>query len=347
MTATTHNVGCLTCGGTLPYAEGLRLVACEYCGSRACVVVPGALRRSFVEPLLDRERLDAVLSRTLSTPAFAPGLAADARELDARLLFLPFYEVSALRSVRNEAHITKLGQPRTDTRMLLTGIRLFTPAIRDERFGLSALEAPGLRGAESLATIRAFDVARIQSFGSAVDPDIPLEPLLRQLRAGGGEGHPETLEETAQLLWYPVWQVLLTSGGNGYRLVVDAVEGRILAGRAPGNNRLRSLLPVVSLAFITWILGRLLRLTVLGAGVPGESADYSLTPFMVIALLVAGAAAWVTAREAWNSFRYAYEVEWVGGLARPVRLGAPAGSWVEPFSERLMSWLEGFVDGRR
>jgi hypothetical protein len=347
MTATTYNVGCPSCGGTLPYAEGLRLLACDYCGSKACVVVPGALRRSFVEPLLDREQLDRVLTRTLSTPAFAPGLAGGAREADARLLFLPFYEVSALRSVRNEARITKLGEPQTDTRMLLTGVRLFTPAIRDERFGLAAVEAPGLRGAESTATIRAFDVARLQRFGCAIDPDIPLGPLLGQLRTGGDEGRADTLEETAQLLWYPVWQVLLTSAGNGYRLVVDAVEGRVLAGRAPGNNHLRSLLPVVSLAIVCWLLGRLLRLTVLGAGVPGDSADYSLTPFMVIALLAAGVAAWVTAREAWNSFRYDYEVEWVGGLARPVRLGAPAGSWAEPLSERVMGWLEGFLDGRR
>ena len=90
------HLDCPSCGGLLTLNEGERIVACRYCGGRNLVLVPGAVPRHAIAATIDEEAAVRTVRKSLQRRGVA-GAARGARMDSVGLLYVPFYEATAVR----------------------------------------------------------------------------------------------------------------------------------------------------------------------------------------------------------------------------------------------------------
>jgi hypothetical protein len=144
----------------------------------------------------------------------------------------------------------------------------------------------------------------LASFKARADPSSGLKRLRFRFL--------ESLRERLSVIYYPLWVVRYRFRGRGYQALVDAEDGRLAYGKAPGNDLYRAILLVATEAAAAFVLTTVLQYWPSGVGlaVGGLSA---------IGLVVWG----------WKRFRYGGVVEEGTGLEGDESLVSTLGQFAQ------------------
>ncbi len=296
---------CPNCSGTVPVAEGVRIVQCPYCNLHSLVQGERGVRRWQVPRQVDRARAEASVRSFLSGMRKARDLSQSAQIQEMLLAYLPFWRVEGTVAgwlfgrVRKDEDETK-----PDEHEVFELMNWNDAAVDVTEFGVHRIVVA--RG-----DLQPFESQRLHAEAMVFEPSESRTAALDEAQsyfrgqARRAAGQRTTSYENVQLLrpefslvYYPVWIGRYAYRSRTYQVVVDGVSGRVMYGKAPGSVLYRAMALVVGLAAGNLILvnGTLLA-TRLSSD---DSFGALLLPIAVgIGLILNG----------YRQFRYGEEVE--------------------------------------
>lgn len=249
------SVGCGSCGGSLTVEEGTTNLVCSYCGTPVLVVGERGVARRMVLDSVDRDGArDRILQWFKSGIRKDPTLKREARVEEAFLAWFPFirHRFDAVGWVLGYVSRRRKRGNRWETvsepveRQVERSLDLTTPTSDMGEFGVDRID---LHGDEVLP----LDLERLRARGmvfrpvrSAREQAAVLEQrALDQLIA---ESQPdrvtfrwlEAARRQTTLVYYPLWVVRYRFRERLYQVLVDAEDGAIAWGKAPGNHFYRA-----------------------------------------------------------------------------------------------------------
>jgi hypothetical protein len=317
---------CPECGALLGAEAARGAARCEFCRRRSVAIDPSvAVPRAWFEPRVDRSRALLLLRRALRDEGvLGDSLRKDLEPVDARLVFVPFHLVRALRAgvverrhERREVTVAdlspdgtvtlrtrKTGEERSSDRakVIVTDVERSVPAVRRrdwglDRVGVGALLAEG-------HPVLPYDADRIREHGTVLVHDVEPHDAIERLPSGGAADRVDRIAPSVRTVLVPVWRIRYRLQGCLYDATVDAVKGRLLAARAPEDDRRRVPIALGYVGVGALTLGLLLRLFrdmgAASAGDAGGLAAWFILPAAVV-LGLFGAYAWSVVR--WDADR--------------------------------------------
>jgi len=289
---------CPNCGGSLDVHAGLRVVVCGYCQTALLVVSKVGSRRLAVEPELNASKALEVAQDWLRRGWNRDRQLGDAAEFgEAILCFLPFYRVEAdciglaLGTEQRSRTVGSGKRRRTETyevdveRKTERGFDQTFPALNISEWGIQQIQLHGDR-------LVGYDPASLDRLGM-VFPPTGSEDLIRaaaleqfKARADPGQGlkrlrfkYLETLRERLSVIYYPLWLVRYRFKSRSYQILVDAEDGSMAYGKAPGNDLYRAMIIVVSQAVVLYFATTLVQIA---GGSPEILGVAAITTFLAM-----------------------------------------------------------------
>ena len=260
-------LSCPNCGGALTVASGLRVVECPYCGTPLLATSEVGIRRFAVEPQVDSGRARELAREWLvKGVAKDPKLRTEAEIGEAFLTFLPFFRVEAdcvgfaLGTEERTRWVGSGKNRRRETyevdveRGVQRSFDATYPAANVAEWGIQRVD---LRGdplvpfdADALdrrgmvfpptGSEREVFAAAVESFRHQADPASGLKRVRFRFL--------ESLRERLSVIYYPLWVVRYRFRERSYQVLVDAEDGTLAYGKAPGNDFYRALMLVLTQA---------------------------------------------------------------------------------------------------
>ena len=306
LSSRVHGLSCPNCGGTLEVDAGLRVVVCPFCKTPLLAVSEIGVRRLAVQPQVDAEKARQIARGWLAKGvAKDPKLRSAARIGEAFLSFLPFYRVEAdcvgfALGTEVRRRTTGSGKSRrTRTyevdveRKVEESFDRTYPALNVAEWGIQRVD---LRGDPLVP----FDGDALGRLGMVFPPtgseakvrEAALERFRQQADPTGGLRRVrfkflQTLRERLTVIYYPLWVVRYRFRDRSYQVLVDAEDGSLAYGKAPGNDFFRAAMLVVTQAVALFLATTMLQFF----------ASFEALFFVGIPLLVV--LVW-----GWRKFRY-------------------------------------------
>jgi hypothetical protein len=324
LSESVRGLSCPNCGGGIRIATGLRVVECSFCATRLLVLSELGVRRFAVDPRIEAGRAREITRRWLTTGLNKDRrLGREAAIGEAFLSFLPFFRVQAdcigfALGTEQRRRVVGSGKNRrvetyevdVERRVEKSHDRTY-PAVNVAEWGIRKVDLAGdplvAYDSELLDRLgmvfpvtlseRAVKEAAIASFRQASDPASGLKKVSFRFL--------ETLRERLSVVYYPLWIVRYRFQERSYQVLVDAEDGSLAYGKAPGNDLYRASMLVLTEAAVAFVG------TTLVQWFGGEAG-----PLIVVAGLAAVALMW-----GWRRFRYGGVVEEGSGLEAPPSLG--------------------------
>ena len=303
----TVGLACPNCQGRLRIPEGARLIRCPFCDLRSLVRGERGVMRYQVPRRLDRAAALERTKRFLRGLDRAPGLSRRASFTDLFVVYLPFWsewaEVGAW--VFGKKQVGSGKSRRLEPREVrLLGRRNWNQAACDvHEFGVRDISLAGQR-------LEAFDPDALHADGMvfepvtasgaawaeaahAIDDDVRAESKLDQIASA----HIHRLGGRRALVYYPLWVARYTFRQRAYQVVLDAADGKVLYGKAPGNIWFRAAALIAGFA-----LGALLLVdgTALALQLTMNSEDSDSVGLLCVPLALGG----VLMLAAYRRFRF-------------------------------------------
>jgi len=313
-------LSCSSCGGTLDVQEGFTNVVCRYCGTPVAVVGERGVVRLMVLNTIDRaDASRAVRDWFKRGIRKAPALKKEAQYEEAFLAFFPFVRA------RFDVVGWVLG---TKERKRKRGNRWVT-----ERVPVEDQIEQTVDRTMACAEMAEFGVQRVHLGGDEILP-LDMEVLrkrgmvfrphqtpaevgeklsdlaLQRIISSGRVDHVTfswfaAMRRRIATVYYPMWVIRYSFRGQTYQALIDAEDGSLAYGKAPGNHLFRAFSLVGACAGACFIgttvlqhMGSLLR-----------SGD-ALMGLGMLGLVLAGFVAW-----GYRQFRRGGVVEEGTGLA--------------------------------
>jgi hypothetical protein len=302
-----HGLTCPSCGGSLGVHSGLRVVTCSYCETPLLVLSEIGVRRSAVGPEIEGTRAREVAQRWLTRGWNKDSRLRRGAEMgEAVLCFLPFYRMEAdcigiALGTEERTRTVGSGKKRRVERYEVDVERTversfdFTrPAVNVAEWGIAEVDLQGDR-------LEAFDQRQLERLGMVFPPTgsevsfktAALERFKRRADPSAGLKrvrfrYLESLRERLSIIYYPLWIVRYRFLGRSYQVLVDAEDGSLAYGKAPGNDLYRALMLVASQAAILFVMTSILQF-----------AGFSAGGFAVMGLFTLMALLW-----GWRKFRH-------------------------------------------
>jgi hypothetical protein len=266
-------LSCPSCGGATSVAPGLKVVSCQFCQSPLLALGESGIRRFAVEPEVAADR-----AREATRAWWQKGwnkhraLSREAETAEAFLCFLPFFRAEAdavgyAFGTEERTRTVGSGKNRRTQRYEVDVERRLErhldrtlPAVNAAEFGVAQVHLGGDR-------LTPFDPERLERLGMVFAPTrSEAEARRAALAAFRDEADPaaglkrvhfrflETLSERFSMVYYPLWVVRYRFRGRSYQAVIDAEDGRLAYGKAPGNDLFRALMMVGSQAAACFIV---------------------------------------------------------------------------------------------
>ncbi len=316
-------LSCPNCGGTLEVDAGLRVVECPFCETPLLATSEVGIRRLAVEPQIDAEKARGIARQWLSKGIVKnPKLRTAARIGEAFLSFLPFYRVEAdcvgfALGTEKRQRTTGSGKNRTTTTYYVDVERRAEksfdrtyPALNVAEWGIQKVDLRGDR-------LMPFDSDALDRLGMVFPPtgsetevrEAALEQFRRLADPSSGLHSVrfkflQTLRERLTVIYYPLWVVRYRFRDRSYQVLVDAEDGSLAYGKAPGNDFFRAAMLVLTQAAALFV----------GTTVMQIAASFEVLLFVGLPLL---AALWW----GWRKFRYGGVVIEGTGAHKEVNLG--------------------------
>jgi hypothetical protein len=301
-----QGLACPTCGGAVALAEGTRITTCPACGS--ALLAQGDLGHpTFAAPLrVERATVLATLAAWWREMDKAKDLAATAKVKEAFPVFVPVWRVTGrvlgwvLGEQKEEKDKRTVWVP-VERRVFLKGdvnraacdlgelgiqsVPLKTDVL--DPFDSDAIEKQGMifRPLTPASEVRAFAVEQFLEKGRA---SARVDRLTRAFL--------HVVGIALSLVYYPLWVVRYEYRQRVYQATADGLTGRLLFGRAPGNDVYR-----VACFLLGVGGGNLVLTSVLHSGID------DVAPYLIALVASIGMMYW-----GYRRFRYGGEVT-VGG----------------------------------
>lgn len=310
---------CASCAGTIDVQEGLTNIVCRYCGTPVAVVGERGVVRLMVLDRVDRSAAGLAVRRWFAKGIRkAPALRREARLEETFLAFFPFVRArfdivgwvlgfKEHRRKRGNRWVTE--REPVEVQVERSVDRTMASADMAE-FGVQRVNLAG----DELAPV---DDELLRSRGMVFRPQrAPAEvgealtrAALQHIEGSGGVDHVTfswfaVIRKRIAVVYYPLWVIRYSFRGQTYQALVDAEDGTLAYGKAPGNHLFRALSLVGACAGACFVGTTLLQhLDVL------LRSDDSLMALGAVGLVLAGFVAW-----GYRQFRRGGVVEEGSGL---------------------------------
>ena len=272
-------LSCQNCGGSLEVELGLRVVSCDYCHAKYLVADHPGTRKFAVEP-----RITATKARELVHGWMSKGwnkasrLREESKLGDSFLCFIPFFRVQAdcigfaLGTERRSRTVGSGKRRRVQTyevdveRSVERNFDRTFPAINVAEWGIRRVDLRGdplvpfkpstlgRLGMVFPATVSALEVQQraLEQFKQQADPERGLHRVrFRFLK---------TIREMFSVVYYPIWITRYTFKHRSYHVLIDAEDGSMAYGKAPGNDLYRAIILVGTQAVAMFVGSAVLQI---------------------------------------------------------------------------------------
>ncbi|HZI64362.1 MAG TPA: hypothetical protein VFE44_06250 [Thermoanaerobaculia bacterium] len=331
-------LSCPSCAGALDARPGVRNLRCPFCGKTLLALGELGAERLVVEPRVDAERARERVRGWLGAGMRKdPALRREASLAEAFLCFLPFFRVQAEaigialgveKRTRGSGKNRRTEYVDVERRIERRLDRTF-PAVNVAEWGVARVDLAGDR-------LVPHEAEALQRQGMVAPPTASEQEILLDALAAFREEadparglhetrfrHLATLRERLSVVHYPLWVVRYHFRGRSYQALVDAEDGQLAYGKAPGNDRYRAAIATLSLA-----LAGLAGSTILRLGFRGDDGFGALAfaAFVTVALVAWG----------WRVFRHgAVVIDGTGAGGRKGKLPKIAAPLPGALSEAL------------
>ncbi len=310
---------CASCGGTVDVQEGRTNVVCRYCGTPQAVVGDRGIARVMVLNQLDRSQASEVVRRWLRTGIRKdPALKKEATLQEVFLAWFPFVRarldaigwILGIRTKRRKRGNRWETVKEPVENSVERSVDFTMPAADMAEFGVHRVN---LAGDEVLP----LDDELLRSRGMVFRPSRSLEEIGDRLRerAMADAERSNRLDRVSSswltsvrrritLVYYPMWVIRYGFRGRTYQVLVDAEDGNLAYGKAPGNHLWRAFCLVASCAGAAFV-----GTTVLQHADVFLRSDDGLKGLAVVGLVLAGLVYW-----GYRQFRHGGVVEEGSGL---------------------------------
>lgn len=311
---------CSSCGGTVEVQEGWTNVECQYCQTGLAVVGERGFTRLMVLDRIDRAKASRIVRQWLKTGIRKePALKREAKYEEAFLAFFPFvrahfdlvgWVLGVIKKKRKRGDRWETVEKPVE-RQIEKSMDLTIPAGEMAEFGVHRVS---LDGDELLPA----DEDSLRKRGMLFRPyratrEAAAELMESSLRQANEKHrlHRTTyrwlavVRSKTTLVYYPLWVFRYSFRGRTFQVLVDAEDGTIAYGKAPGNHLYRAFALVSACAGACFVgttmlqhLGFLLR------------SENGFAALGVVGLILAALVGW-----GFSQFRHGGIVEEGTGLA--------------------------------
>jgi hypothetical protein len=278
--------------------------------------------------------------------------------VDTRLVFVPFYVVRAIRSgvverapeVRTSLETMtrpdgtrevytvqrEIGSPDDRARVVLTDVERTGPAVRRPGWGLEGLGVGALLGGGAEAA--AAEGGELRRLGAVLAADVEPAEMVERLRTESVRGETRLHRPSVRTVLVPVWRIRFAVRGGLYDDTVDAVQGRLLAARAPENDRHRVPIALFVLGLSCLCVGWLARYVLFwtGVGAAQASGTANMFPWVGLAMLTLLG---IFGTYAWQLVRYDADRAYENGRLWSEYVNKPPSTALERFWEKLFGGI--------
>lgn len=317
-----RDIGCPACGGSLDVAEGRTVVTCRYCATNLAALGEPGVARFMVLDRVPAEAAEATVRAWLARGWRKDSALGREAELTERFLaFFPFvrarcdvvgWVLGRERQRRRRGNRTEWVEVPRELQVERHVDRT-APAAEMAEFGVGRVNLAGdeLRELDEEALRRRGMVFRPQRAAGEV-ADAGLAAAMDEVRASVRLDRVTyswlaRVREATSVVFYPLWVVRYTFRGRGYQVLVDAEDGSLAAGKAPGNHLWRAGALVAATAAACFVGTTLLQHPAILL-----SADDDLGGVALLGLGMAAIIAW-----GYHQFRRGGIVEEGTGLIAP------------------------------
>jgi len=246
---------CPSCGGSLEVAEGWTNLACRYCETPLLVLGERGIARFMVAEEVDRARASEAVRRWLGRGFRKdPRLRREARVEEAFLAWFPFVRIrfdlvgTLLGTVRRREKRGDRWVTVVEPKELVVE-RSFdrtAPAGEMAEFGVGRVDLAGDR-------LLPYDEERLRRRGMVFRPQRAPEEVARaeeertleRARAAAGLSRVTfswlaAIRRRVTVVHYPLWVFRYRFRNRTYQVLVDAQDGSLAYGKAPGNALYRA-----------------------------------------------------------------------------------------------------------
>jgi hypothetical protein len=313
-------LSCSSCGGSVDVQEGFTNVVCRYCATPVAVVGERGVVKLMVLDIKQRAEASRAVRQWFKRGIRkAPALRREARYEEAFLAWFPFLRARCdvvgwvlgykeKRRKRGDKWV-KVREPVE--RQVERSVDRTMPLNDMAEFGVHRVD---LSGDEILPLDEELLRTRGMVFRSHMAPAEIAEKLtqaaLTEVEAESRVDHVNfswfaALRRRVGLVYYPLWVIRYSFRGQTYQVLIDAEDGSLAYGKAPGNHLYRAASLVSACAGACFVGTTLLQ----NASFLFRS-EHGLMGLGMVGLVLAGFIAW-----GFRQFRYGGVVEEGTGLA--------------------------------
>jgi len=311
---------CASCAGSVDVQEGLTNVVCRYCGTPQAVVGRRGIVRLMVLNTLERQQANDVVRQWFRRGIRKdPALKKEAQYQEAFLAWFPFVRarldvvgwVLGIREKKVKRGNTWKTVREPVEREIERAVDLTMPAADMAEFGVHRIDLAG-------DEVQPLDDELLRSRGMVFRPSRSLEETAAELseRAIARIQQANRLDRVTfswlasirrrvALVYYPLWVVRYGFRGRTYQVLIDAEDGSLAYGKAPGNHFYRAFSLVGASAAACFVGTTLLQNA--GSFLRSENGLMGLA---MVGLAMAGIVYW-----GYSQFRHGGVVEEGSGLA--------------------------------
>jgi len=311
---------CASCAGSVDVQEGLTNVVCRYCGTPQAVVGRRGVVRLMVLNTLEREQASDVVWQWFRRGIRKdPALKKEARYQEAFLAWFPFVRarldvvgwVLGIREKKVKRGNTWKTVREPVEREIERAVDLTMPAADMAEFGVHRIDLAG-------DEVQPLDDELLRSRGMVFRPSRSLEETAAELSEREIAriqlanrldrvtfSWLASVRRRVALVYYPLWVVRYGFRGRTYQVLIDAEDGSLAYGKAPGNHFYRAFSLVGACAAACFVGTTLLQNA--GSFLRSENGLMGLG---MVGLAMAGIVYW-----GYSQFRHGGVVEEGSGLA--------------------------------
>lgn len=316
-----RGITCPACAGELDIRDGIRTFNCKYCGTLLTSKGDNESIKFYVPKKISRDdainRMKAWLGKGMDK---AKGLASKAVVEDAFLVYIPYWRVRAdvVGWVFGQEKRTRSVNGRTQTYYVDVEKKIQKPF--DNTFAACDISELGVNKVNLVGDeIRPIDFDTLERDGMIFNiissrNDVSGAAFGEFKTSARSEAnlynvtfeHYNLVREDISVVYYPLWVTRYSFMNRTYQVVIDAEDGTISYGKAPGNNLYRAVVGIFGMGVGTYMA------TLFGIfGLTGlDEAGF----FGYIIALVFGIAVMTWG---YRKFRYGGEIEEGTGIVKP------------------------------
>jgi hypothetical protein len=387
--AKIKHINCGKCGGTLGMAGVDRVIQCRYCGVWSLVDFGEQVPEYFVKPKIAENDARRTITSLLRDPEMPKTLIKQARFHSARLYFIPFHELTGRRlgtmtmtefkrvgprrmvddvyvgpggqtmTIRKEDRSSTPMEKKVDTRVIMSDITRLEPALSLKEWGLEESDISAIRS-DPAGMLQPMDRREMERRGkiyeASVKPDQMIASVLVKSGTAWLQDNTEVGEVRVKRVYYPVWRVRYSYQGRLYGASIDGVTGKVMAARAPQDDRFRIYWLLGTSAAVSFIVGRLARALVGSIVLEPENMGLLIEimargatviiPVALIGILLALTFMGL----GWEQFRYPAEVVIAGNNRTAEKINRPEHTtfdFLSSLTEKVLDNMVSVAKSRR